>query len=300
MIIYRPMQLADIPAGISLCRANRWNQLPRDFEIFLRLSPNDCRVAVKGDKITGSVTTLRYQKAFSWIGMLLVDPQSQRQGIGMQLLREALHILDDEQTVKLDATPAGREVYLKMGFKDEYHLTRMQYTPSPNIIQTPSLSNPIIPQSPVTSIPPDPLLAKPIDIKDLPRISSFDKPIFGAGRHTLLNWTLTGAPDLAFVVKQENKITGYCLGREGHSFTQIGPIVTHGISIAKTLLLTALTHSNKKTLILDIPRHTPEWHAWLTSIGFTEQRPFIRMYRGSNTSRGIPEKQFAILGPEFG
>jgi hypothetical protein len=203
----------------------------------------------------------------------------------MQLLREALHILDGEQTVKLDATPAGREVYLKMDFKEEYHLTRMQFTPSPNIIQTTSHS---------------PVLAKPINPADLPRMSSFDQPIFGADRHSLLHWTLTGTPHLAFVVKQENIITGYCLGREGHSFTQIGPVIAHDISIAKTLVTSALTHCSNKPVILDIPHHTPEWHAWLTAIGFTGQRPFIRMYRGSNTSRGIPEKQFAILGPEFG
>jgi hypothetical protein len=228
---------------------------------------------------------LRYQKAFSWIGMLLVDPGSQRQGIGMQLLREALHILDDEQTVKLDATPAGREVYLKMDFKEEYHLTRMQFTPSPDIIQT-SLS--------------DPILINPLNPTDLPKISSFDQMIFGADRSPLLHWTLTGAPHLAFIIEKNNNPEGYCLGREGHSFTQIGPIITHDIAIAKALLITALTHCSNRSVILDIPHHAPEWHDWLTSIGFTEQRPFIRMYRGSNSSRGIPEKQFAILGPEFG
>src|SRR5882757_6216274 len=128
MITLRPMTPEDIPASILLCRANRWNQLPRDLQLFLQLSPDDCRVAVKANKIVGSVTTIRYQQAFSWIGMLLVDPSCQRQGIGMQLLLEALHILRNEKTVKLDATPAGREVYLKMDFKDEFYLSRMQFT----------------------------------------------------------------------------------------------------------------------------------------------------------------------------
>jgi hypothetical protein len=42
------------------------------------------------------------------------------------------------------------------------------------------------------------------------------------------------------------------------------------------------------------------FHQWLISIGFTEQRELIRMYRGKNAYPGTPEKQFAILGPEFG
>jgi hypothetical protein len=46
--------------------------------------------------------------------------------------------------------------------------------------------------------------------------------------------------------------------------------------------------------------HSAEWLQWLAAIGFIEQRPFTRMYRGVNRFPGVPEKQFAILGPEFG
>ncbi|MBK5280119.1 MAG: GNAT family N-acetyltransferase, partial [Bacteroidia bacterium] len=119
MISYRTMRSDDIPAALSLCRHAHWNQLARDWEIFLQLSPHDCIVAEQ-ENIVGTVTTIRYQNHFSWIGMLLVDPAMQRQGIGMQLLKEALRILEHEETVKLDATPEGRTVYLKLNFVDEY------------------------------------------------------------------------------------------------------------------------------------------------------------------------------------
>jgi GNAT superfamily N-acetyltransferase len=280
MITCRPMNTADIPAGILLCRANRWNQLPPDLEIFLQLSPDDCRVAVSEGKIVGSVTTIRYQQAFSWIGMLLVDPNYQRQGIGMQLLQEALHILRNETSVKLDATPAGRDVYLKMDFKDEFRLSRMQSTVRPSMPKT--------------------TMARPIRDHDLQKIASFDQNIFGASRKPLLEWTHTGSPHLAFFVEEGAEVTGYCLGRKGHTFTQIGPVVANDSAIAEDLVSAALGNCTGQPVILDIPHHAPQWHAWLTSIGFSEQRPFIRMYRGNNTSHGIPEKQFAILGPELG
>jgi ribosomal protein S18 acetylase RimI-like enzyme len=129
MIACRPMDRDDIDAGLSLCRANGWNQRRRDWELFLQRSPDDCRVVTREGKVVGTVTTLRYQHFFSWIGMLLVDPAFHRQGIGTQLLREALEILQKEETVKLDATPAGREVYLKLNFADEYPLSRMSAIP---------------------------------------------------------------------------------------------------------------------------------------------------------------------------
>jgi hypothetical protein len=39
---------------------------------------------------------------------------------------------------------------------------------------------------------------------------------------------------------------------------------------------------------------------WLESTGFRIERRFLRMRRGENVSPGIPERQFAIAGPEFG
>src|SRR5215813_8164810 len=120
------MSRADVAAGLGLCRASRWNQLSRDWECFLKLSPRGCRVAVKEDRVIGTVATVSYQDRFSWIGMVMVDPAERRQGIGSQLLREALGLLGDRAPVRLDATPAGREVYLKLDFVDEYGLSRME------------------------------------------------------------------------------------------------------------------------------------------------------------------------------
>src|SRR5688572_15404910 len=126
MIEYREMKENDIDAGLALCRSAGWNQLENDWKIFLELNPHGSRVATdENGKVIGTVTTIIYEDHFSWVGMVLVDPSRKRQGIGTQLLQVALEILSLQETVKLDATPAGREVYLKHGFRDEYTLCRM-------------------------------------------------------------------------------------------------------------------------------------------------------------------------------
>jgi hypothetical protein len=53
-------------------------------------------------------------------------------------------------------------------------------------------------------------------------------------------------------------------------------------------------------MIVDALHHSREWLEWLQQNGFTEQRPFMRMFIGTNKWPGKPEHQFAILGPEFG
>jgi GNAT superfamily N-acetyltransferase len=280
MISYRLMTHTDIPAGLALCRAAGWNQQARDWQLFLHLSPRGCVVAVHEGKVVGTVATIRYQDFFSWIGMVLVDAACRRQGIGMQLMKEALYILRNEQTVKLDATPAGREVYLKLGFTEEYLLSRMVYM---NIVKSWQVSD-----------------ARSMNKNDLDRIGEFDVTLFGADRRPLLEWMYEGAPQYAFVIEEKNKIQGYCLGRPGFNFTHIGPVVAHDAQYAKKLVSAVLSNCICSAAVLDISHFDFEWKAWLTSTGFTEQRPFFRMYRGSNNFIGMLNKQFAISGPEFG
>src|SRR5688572_17186170 len=124
----RAMRDEDIPAGLRLCRAASWNQLAADWELFLAASPDGCRVATNEDgEVVGSAATINYGDSFSWIAMVLVDPSYRRSGIGTRLLMESLKIVGD-QTARLDATPAGREVYVPLGFREEYPLQRMTRT----------------------------------------------------------------------------------------------------------------------------------------------------------------------------
>ncbi|HEX8039134.1 MAG TPA: GNAT family N-acetyltransferase [Chryseosolibacter sp.] len=282
MIVYRPMTEGDIPEGLALCRSAGWNQTAADWDLFLQLSPSGCRVAVDDDgKVRGTVTTVRYGDHFSWVGMVLVDPASRRQGIGIQLLREALHVLSAEQTVKLDATPAGREVYLQLDFADEYPIGRMQ------------LKKVVRDRVPDTH-------ARPVTHADLRSIVEFDATVFGADRRPVLNAMLKRAPQYAFLCEEDGEITGYCFGRMGHEYAHIGPVIATDPQTATALVSAPLLNCGDWPVIIDVLHHTPEWLQWLASVGFAEQRPLIRMYRGSNAHPGIPDKQFAILGPEFG
>jgi GNAT superfamily N-acetyltransferase len=280
MIAYRPMKAGDIAAGLVLCRANGWNQLIREWELFLRAHPDGCRVAVDElDNVRGTVATMRYDH-FSWIGMVLVDPEWQRQGIGRQLLHEAFGLLKNDKILKLDATPGGRAVYVTLNFTDEYNLTRMHV-------------------SDVASIQSLPSVARPLLASDFPQLLRMDAEIFGADRRIVLEWIWEGSPECAFVVEEGNQITGYCFGRPGYRFTHIGPVVAPDHDCAVQLVNAALKNCSGSAII-DVPQRNTEWIRWLSSIGFAELRTLIRMFRGPGPGPAIPERQYAILGPEFG
>ena len=267
----------DVPAGLALCRSAGWNQLDNDWNIFLTLNPHGSCVAINEDgKVVGTVATVDYESRFSWIGMVLVDPEKKKQGIGTQLLNEALSILQHHKTIKLDATPAGREIYLKLGFKDEYTLSRMVSTDSKG-----SSDNNVRHTTAV----------------DFDSILQRDREVFGASRKDLLKWMHEKFPELSLVLRAKEKIS-YCFGRRGFNFTQIGPVIANTSDEAAQLTSTALNNISGP-VVMDVMSDSA-FQRWLTSKGFIEQRKLIRMYRGINGYPGIPDQQFSILGPEFG
>jgi hypothetical protein len=97
-----------------------------------------------------------------------------------------------------------------------------------------------------------------------------------------------------------NGIRGYCLGRHGERFEHLGPVIADDLVTAQQLVSACLRDHVGQSFSLDAALHDAEWLRWLEAIGFTEQRPFVRMYRGANRFPGLPQNQFAILGPEFG
>lgn len=277
-ITLRIMSPADIEAGLRLTRSAGWNQLRRDWEMFLEQSPEGCYVAERGGKVIGTAGTIRYQEQFSWIGMVLVDPVDRGRGIGRQLFKTALNSLAAERCVRLDATPAGEKLYRKFDFHEEFGIRRLEAHVSDSATG---------------------YLARPLARKDLPAIGSLDFQAFGADRSFLLQWMWEGAPDYAWVVEGPAGIEGYLLGRRGFGFEHLGPIVARSVEMAGDLVAGCLGRMRDRRVIIDA-RHEPEWLKLLSKLGFREQRPFIRMFRGEEARPPRSEAQWAFLGPEFG
>lgn len=276
------MRSSDIEAGLRLCRASGWNQTRRDWEMFLKLCPHGCRVAIIADQVIGTVTTVNYENRFSWVGMVLVDPAARGHGIGTMLVQEILAVLNNAHAIRLDATPAGHNVYRQLGFVDEYSLSRMEAVVAREDLITVGNS------------------ARPMKPEDFAAVCQLDRAVFGADRCVMLEWMLVGAPAYAWMIEECGQITGYTFGRRGHNFEHLGPVISNDQRVAQQLVSACLQNQIGKRFIIDATHHSKEWRTWLESIGFQAQRPFMRMHRGENTYPGLPEKQFGILGPEFG
>ena len=278
----RPMTSNDLDAGVRLCRMAKWNQRIDDWRLFLNANPAGCFVAAHDGQVVGTVTTIVYAGAVAWIAMVLVDPAMRRRGVGTGLLEKALDALADCPCVKLDATPAGREVYLRLDFVDEYPLSRMTAPAAPSI-ETP---------------PPN---VRAMTDADIGSVAAFDAAAFGVERRAVIEGFCAMAPEYALIAEnQSGDIAGYALGRHGERFEHAGPVIAPDLATAQALAETAFSRVAARPVLIDVPRHSAGWLDWLHGLGFTEQRPFTRMYRGTNAHPGTLKRVFAISGPELG
>lgn len=271
----------DIPYCMELKKAANWNQLEQDWEMFLDAG-NYQMVAENQRKPVGSVITINYSGRFSWIGMVLVDPSLRGLGIGTRLLEAAIESAKGRGVIRLDATPKGKMLYDKLGFRDEYSLCRYQLT------------------SPTRDLPAPELSCRRITVEDLNLIADFDLEIFGANRKTILTHLYHMGQSYAWILQLEGRLIGYCMGRPGSDFEQIGPIVASSESTARSLLIHALGECDNKSVIVDSIDERITWNSFLQDLGFEIQRPLIRMYLGEHLYPGQPEYQYAIAGPEVG
>jgi len=275
----RIMTTADIPAGMRLKDLAGWNQTPADWRCFLQSSPRGCFAAEVDGKVVGTAATIAYGQRFAWIGMVLVDPEFRGRGIGTRLLRRTIEHLDEIgiRTMKLDATPAGRPIYQKLGFEDEYEIERWL------------LKRPAREAAAASAL---------YSVCD--RVLQFDREIFGADRGSLLQSLAAENPDLALSAEREGEIAGYAFGRRGTLADHLGPWMSRDEETAAQLLDEFLGRSRRETIFVDALKDRRFLSEMLLSRGFKVSRPLTRMLRGPNQYPGHAEKLCAILGPEFG
>lgn len=279
-VLIRKLTESDIPAAMMLTVAERWNQTADDWRRLLGACPNGCFAACDGPEIVGTVSTIVYEDRIGWIGMLIVRSEVRRAGVGRSLLERAITYCAEQRVscTKLDATPAGRPLYEKLGFVAEYEVQRWSLTRDPIKFDVPlGCWN-----------------------ESIESILSLDAPSFGADRGHVLKSVAAADPRFVLMERDSSGLAGFTLGRRGTNSDHIGPCVARDPKIARRLLVRFLTRSSRARVTLDCVQPNAWMPALLEDLGFSLDRCLTRMYLGANVYPGKPEQWCATLGPEFG
>lgn len=281
-ITIRNLETEDIPAAMELVLAEGWNQTENDWRLFLSHPGNVCKCAEKGGKVVGTTTSYNFSDKVAWISMVLVHKNFRGLGISKMLLNSVLNELKNCKSIKLDATPAGRNVYRQFGFVEEYRISRMINNSFKHSITLGTESSLKIMKA------------------DVANIIEFDHNVFGGSRPHLIKAWISDNPKNSWIIKHQDQISGFVLGRKGNRFFQIGPVSAKNEFEAKALILQVLNNLTGEPVVIDIMMDKTTLADWLTTIGFEKRREFTRMFYKGNSFPGNKTKQFVIGGPEFG
>lgn len=274
----REMTTGDVATAHRLSREAGWNQTEAEWRLLLELNPGRFVAATVDGRVVGTGGAACYDAELAWVCMILVEPQWRGCGVGRRLVEDVLDRVGDVARVGLDATPAGRPVYLRLGFEEAFPLVRMA--------------------APATETARAPGDATPMRAEDLEAVLRMDREVFGADRAAVLRWAFVRSG--AWWLQVAGEAAAYGFLRDGQHSRHLGPIVARDVESATAVVTAALAAGDGRPLLVDVPARAANWREALEGLGFREQRALLRMFRQGARPPGDPRLQMAILGPEFG
>ncbi len=274
---------ADAEAVFPLSVEAGWNQTVADWRFMLGAG-DAFGVRDLSGRWTGSAIALPLGPELSWLCMVLVARDWRRHGFGTRLLRATIDSVKAKGAVAgLDATELGRPVYLPLGFRDLYPVSRWLLA---------RMSRP--------APPPAGCAIRPLQPRDLPAVIDFDTQRSAMRREHVLRYLFASAPSLAFVAEFGERLVGYGLGRPGRVAAQIGPLAADESDVALSLLGHGVAAAGAGVLV-DLPDGHYGLTAWLQAQGAVRQRGFIRMIRGErDAALANAGAIYALAGAELG
>jgi GNAT superfamily N-acetyltransferase len=276
------MEPADLAAALRLSRASGWNQTEADWRFLLDANRGRFVVAERDGTVVGTGGASAYGGRLAWVCMILVEQAARGQGTGSAIVAEVLDRVADVEAVGLDATPAGRGVYERLGFTAVATLARVGG------------------RADAAAAVGDAATTRRMEANDLEDVVALDREASGADRSHVIQWAFERSPALAWCVPGDGAIAGFALGRDGDRALHIGPVVARSVAAARAVVASAARSVHGRDLLIDVSTADPAWTAAVHDLGLRAQRPFARMYRRGLAPSGRPELTFAAFGPELG
>ncbi len=282
---------ADFAACQELVVASGWNQVPDDWQLFMDQGAVFTMPDADGT-LAATAAILPFAPDFGWISMVLVRQSHRRRGLATALIAHGIAQLRRQGLVPmLDATPAGREVYLRQGFVDGWSITRWRRPADQDHAAAPAAGATTEPAA-------DSVAVRPLAASDWPWLARHDRSVFGADRQALLRCLARRSANFACVAERDGRPSGFLLGRGGRTATQIGPVIADDPLCARRMIEHALARLRGAVLIDTLDQHTA-LREQLQGAGFSVERGYTRMALAHPRGFGDADRMMAIAGPEL-
>ena len=277
----RTMQPADLEQGYRLSQQVSWPHRLADWEQALALGEGI--VAENEQGVVGCAIIWPWGEERSTLGLVIVDPACQGQGIGKKLMEGLLEKVPDGN-VRLHATEMGKGLYEKYGFVVQCSVFQHQ------IAQLPDIQAPVLAEGEVI---------RPLREDELPALIESDYQSHGLLRPAL--WQdLFRTADALLVLEKEGQAQGYMTLRKFGRGNVIGPMLAKDQQTAQKLFCYGASQLTGQFVRIDTYGNTP-FSDWLVTQGLPSIDAPLMMVRGTPWQRPAGAMQdFSFMSQAMG
>ena len=270
----RRMESRDLAAGLALTQGQRWSHRQEDWEFHFRLGRGWVACDAQ-DRPIGTAIWWAYGEQFGTVGLIVVDPAHQGQGIGRQLL-EAVMNDAGPRVLQLVATQAGLNLYRRCGFRDRGGIDQRQGTPA-TIAAVPAPAGTVL---------------RAVVRDDLAALGDLDAAAFGANRRAVIDAALSAGEGV--LAERGGQPAGFALLRRSGRGALIGPVIApdEGLAIA---LVSHLLSRTRGFVRIDVPAGAEQLGKWLDAVGLPSIDRVTTMIRGTPAETPSGARVFALI-----
>lgn len=258
-VVLRAFRSTDIPSMYLLSDSIGWTQRLEDWRWLTSLARGV--VATQDGALVGASMCWDYDNAVSSIGAVMVDPELQGMGIGRKLLDSCMRTLH-QRTVILHATPVGRPLYEKLGFRAKGELFQHEGVAR---LEIP-------PSRPDGEI--QPLSGKFVE-------SAVRLAELGSGLRRVPLLTSLIRRSEGVVVVREDQPVGFSLMRRYAKGLAIGPVISASEADAREMISHWLRRAAGRFVRIDLTSQSSlDFRLWLESAGLPCASSATPMVRG--------------------
>ena len=268
----RPLEERDIATVVQWARGENFAPGHGDLSIYRHTDRQGIWLGWHQGAPVGSIAGVRYNDAYGFIGLYLVQSDCRGLGFGHQLWQTALKHLDGVSCIGLEAAPNLIEHYEEWGFRSESRTIRWQWFNRRSEARVPSVHGwSGLHTMSGAEIP-------------LAAINDYDAKREATPRpHFLNQWLSHPAGDVLALIDRGGECHGFgrirpCLLATGQGW-RVGPLLADSPELA-SFLLQQLLNSHPGVVLVDSPEQNAGATGVLSDIGFKQVSSTTRMYRG--------------------
>ncbi len=274
----RVMTAEELATAVDWAAAEGWNPGHNDAACYRLADPEGVLVGLVDDAPVASISVVRYDQYFGFLGFYIVRPEYRGRGLGLGLWQAGLEYLSG-CTVGLDGVVAQQDNYRASGFELAYRNVRYR---GAGVAACQD--------------------GRVVDLANLPFdiVDGYDRPLFPAPRAAFVRAWIAQPGVRARGIVDNASLAGYGVLRPCREGYKIGPLYADTPELADILYRDlAAAAEPGAPVYLDVPEPNPEGLALAARYRMQAVFETARMYRGEAPDLPL-RRVFGVTSFEIG